>query len=179
MNRVHVYEQFAKLLGYPDDGYVATAELCRRAAAQCSDEAERNLGEFHSRIEGRTTEQLQELFVQTFDLNPVCVLEVGWHLYGDNYDRGAFLVKMRGQLRRHGIAESTELPDHLTHVLALLARMEPEEASAFAAQSVIPALDKMLAGIAGKASPYEFLLSALRQTLAFAPTPALQGVNHE
>ena len=32
---------------------------------------------------------------------------------------------------------------------ALLARMEPEKAGAFAAQNVIPALDKMLAGIAG------------------------------
>ncbi len=179
MNRAHAYEQFAKLLDYPVDGYIETAELCRRAVGHCSDEVERKLGEFHSRIEGRTTEQLQELFVQTFDLNPVCVLEVGWHLYGDNYDRGAFLVKTREQLRRHGIAESAELPDHLTHVLALLARMEPEEGSAFAAQSVIPALDKMLAGIAGKASPYEFLLIALRQTLAVAHAPALQGVNHE
>ncbi|MBI4166316.1 MAG: nitrate reductase molybdenum cofactor assembly chaperone [Acidobacteria bacterium] len=179
MNRVHVYEQFAKLLEYPGGEYVETAELCRRAVGHCSDEAERKLGEFQSRLEGRTAEQLQELFVQTFDLNPVCVLEVGWHLYGDNYDRGAFLVKTREQLRRHGVAESTELPDHLTHVLALLARMEPEEASTFAAQSVIPALDKMLAGITGKASPYEFLLSALRQTLASAHTPALQGVNHE
>ena len=174
-----VYTRFAKLLGYPGGEYVETAELCRRAVGHGSDEVERKLGEFHSRLEGRTAEQLQELFVQTFDLNPVCVLEVGWHLYGDNYDRGAFLVKMRGQLRRHGIAESRELPDHLTHALALLARMEPEEASAFAAQSVIPALDKMLAGITGKASPYEFLLIALRQTLAFAHTPALQGVNRE
>ncbi len=179
MDRAHVYEQFAKLLGYPDGKYVETAEHCRGAVAQYSDEAQGNLCEFHSRIESRTTEQLQELFVQTFDLNPVCVLEVGWHLYGDNYDRGAFLVKTREQLRRHGIAESTELPDHLTHVLALLARMDAEEASAFAAGSVIPALDKMLAGIAGKASSYEFLLIALRQTLALAHTPALQEVNHE
>lgn len=179
MSRAHVYEQFAKLLGYPHDGYVETAELCRRAVAEFSDEAQGNLGEFCSRIEEQKTEQLQESFVQTFDLNPICVLEVGWHLYGDNYDRGAFLVKTREQLRRHGVAESTELPDHLTHVLALLARMEPEEASAFAGQSVIPALDKMLAGIAGKTSPYEFLLVALRQTLAFAHQPAFQGVNHE
>ena len=179
MTRAYVYEQFAKLLGYPDGSYVKTAELCRGAVGRVSDEAERNLREFHSRIEGRTTEQLQELFVQTFDLNPVCVLEVGWHLYGDNYDRGAFLVKTREQLRRHGVAESSELPDHLTHVLALLVRMEPEEGSAFAGQTVIPALDKMLAGIAGKENPYELLLSALRQTLAFAHAPALQGVNHE
>jgi nitrate reductase molybdenum cofactor assembly chaperone len=179
MSCAHAYEQFARLLSYPDADYLEAATLCQRAAEQFSEEAERNLRAFHSQIEGRTTEQIQELFVQTFDLNPVCVLEVGWHLYGDNYDRGAFLVKTRGQLRRHGIAESHELPDHLTHVLALLARMEPEEASAFAAANVIPALDKMLGGMAGKESPYEFLLRALRATLAGAHAPVLQGVKHE
>jgi nitrate reductase molybdenum cofactor assembly chaperone len=179
MSCAHAYEQFARLLSYPDDDYIETAMLCQRAAEQFSEEAERNLRTFHSRIEGRTTEQLQELFVQTFDLNPVCVLEVGWHLYGDNYDRGAFLVKTREQLRRHKVDESSELPDHLTHVLALLARMEPEEASVFANGSVIPALGKMLAGMAGKQSPYEFLLIALREALARAHAPALQGVKNE
>ena len=176
MSRAHRYEHFAKLLNYPDDDYFATAQLSGEDAKEFCVEAEQYLREFHLRIGGRTTEQLQELFVQTFDLNPACVLEIGWHLYGDNYDRGAFLVKTREQLRCHGVAESGELPDHLTHVLALLARMEPVEASAFAAQSVIPALDKMLAGIAGKESPYEFLFKALRNTLAFAQTPG--GVAH-
>src|SRR6266568_3182701 len=56
----------------------------------------------------------QELYVQTFEFNPACTLELGWHLFGENYERGEFLVRMREQLRRHGIAESNELPDHLT-----------------------------------------------------------------
>ncbi|MFB3922658.1 MAG: nitrate reductase molybdenum cofactor assembly chaperone [Terriglobia bacterium] len=179
MGYAHLYEHFAKLLCYPDEDYIATGRLCRDAAKECCEEAKQKVGEFLSRMEGRPTEKLQELFVQTFDLNPVCVLEVGWHLYGDNYDRGAFLVRTRERLRRHNVQESSELPDHLTHILALLARMEADEASSFANESVAPALDKMLAGIAGKESPYEFLLTALRETLAFAHAPALQGVKHD
>jgi nitrate reductase molybdenum cofactor assembly chaperone len=179
MSRAHLYEHFAKLLSYPDDGYLATAALCCEAATEPSEEAENNLRQFQLQIKGRTTEQLQESFVQTFDLNPVCVLEIGWHIYGDNYDRGAFLVKTREQLRRHNVQESSELPDHLTHILVLLARMESNEASSFANESVIPALDKMLAGMAGKESPYEYLLIALRETLAVANVPALQGVKHD
>ncbi len=42
----------------------------------------------------------EELYTRTFDLNPVCALEIGWHLFGEDYERGAFLVRMRDQLRR-------------------------------------------------------------------------------
>ena len=77
----------------------------------------------------------QELYVQTFEFNPACTLELGWHLFGENYERGEFLVRMRDLLRRHGIAESTELPDHLTHVLALVGRLDHEEAAELAAKA--------------------------------------------
>jgi nitrate reductase molybdenum cofactor assembly chaperone len=176
MDRAELYSRFAELFTYPREEYARAVERCRAAADDFPPQARQDLARFADRVRGKTREQLEELFVGTFDLNPVCVLEIGWHLYGDNYDRGAFLVKLRECLRRHRIAESTELPDHLTHVLALLAHMDAEEAGAFAAESVIPALDKMLAGIAGKESPYEFLLSALRKTLASAHT--LEGVSH-
>lgn len=176
MDRAELYSLFAELFTYPREGYTRAVGRSRAMRGEFPPAAREDLAKFDERVRGRTTEQLEELFVGTFDLNPVCILEIGWHLYGDNYDRGAFLVKLRERLRRCAIPESTELPDHLTHVLALLGRMEAGEADAFAAESVIPALDKMLAGIAGKDSPYEFLLSALRKTLACAH--ALEGVSH-
>ncbi len=86
---------------------------------------------------------MQELYIQTFEFNPACTLEIGWHLFGENYERGEFLVRMRDELRRHGIVETTELPDHLTHVLQLIGRMEREEACRLAGEIVLPALDKM------------------------------------
>ena len=95
------------------------------------------------------SKELQELYAATFDLDPHCSLEVGWHLFGENYERGEFLVKMRVELRRLGVGESTELPDHLTHALAALGRMEPQEAAEFATACLFPALDKMCAATAG------------------------------
>jgi nitrate reductase assembly molybdenum cofactor insertion protein NarJ len=86
---------------------------------------------------------MQELYVQAFEFNPACTLEIGWHLFGENYERGEFMVRMREQLRRYGIAESTELPDHLTHLLLLISRMDSVEASEVAGQYVLPALGKI------------------------------------
>lgn len=174
-----LYDTFASLLKYPGEDYPQTLEQCRRMLVEVNAEAAGFLTGFIEQIRGWDTTRLQELFVQTFDLNPVCALEVGWHLFGDTYDRGAFLVKMREELRRYGVAESTEVPDHLTHVLALLGRMQPEEADAFAANAVLPAMEKMLAGLEGKRRPYENVLKAIRAVLAGHHASVAEEVKHE
>jgi nitrate reductase assembly molybdenum cofactor insertion protein NarJ len=94
---------------------------------------------------------MQELYVQTFEFNPACTLEIGWHIFGENYERGEFLVRMREQLRSHGIAESCELPDHLCHILPLLDRLDSEEAAALVGQFVLPALAKVKDALNGSA----------------------------
>jgi nitrate reductase assembly molybdenum cofactor insertion protein NarJ len=105
----------------------------------------------------------QELYVQTFEFNPACTLEIGWHLFGENYERGEFLVRMREQLRRCGIAESSELPDHLTHLLVLIERMEHEEGAELAGQYLLPALAKIQDGL--KDNAYGSLIAAIQAKL--------------
>jgi nitrate reductase assembly molybdenum cofactor insertion protein NarJ len=101
---------------------------------------------------------MQELYVQTFEFNPACTLEIGWHIFGENYERGEFLVRMREQLRRYGIAETSELPDHLCHILPLLDRLDSEEAADLAGQFVLPALAKIKEALNGGA--YQELIAA-------------------
>ena len=105
----------------------------------------------------------QELYVQTFEFNPACTLEIGWHLFGENYERGEFLVRMREQLRRHGIAESTELPDHLTQLLPLIGRMDYAEAAELAGQFVLPALGKIIDSL--KDNPYSAVIRGIAEKL--------------
>ena len=121
-----------------------------------------HLQEFKKFVEHLTIEEMEELYTRTFDINPVANLEIGWHLYGEQYERGAFLVKMRGLLRTHHIEESAELPDHLTHVLCLLGKMEKAVADEFAAKYLLPALDKILEGFKEQSNPYEHVLRSLK-----------------
>jgi nitrate reductase delta subunit len=65
---------------------------------------------FVSEIEKMGVTDLEEFYTRTFDINPVSALEIGWHLYGEQYERGAFLVKMRELSRTLGVEESTSLP---------------------------------------------------------------------
>lgn len=162
---VDIYGRLADLLVYPTtdfpDRVRSAIELLRRSNPTAAD----FVTEFAHLIEGQPPQRLEELFTRTFDINPICCLEVGWQLHGDNYDRGAFLVRMRQLLRGFGLEESSELPDHLTHMLALLGRMQPRDADELATKSLLPAVTKMLEGMKGDQSPYEHVLLAIQSML--------------
>lgn len=174
----NIYDLAAGLLFYPGTDYGAQIERCRQEFAAVLPQAEDFLTAFADAVGKLTPEEVEELFTRTFELNPLCALEVGWHLFGENYSRGEFLVQMRQALRQHDLAESTELPDHLGHVLSVLGRLKQAESSFFAEHYVLPALDKMLAGLAGKDNPYENLLAAVRRLASCRPTPVALEVNH-
>ncbi len=161
MEQAGIYDSLASLLVYPGEDYRQRVARTVETLAQAEPGAAALLEDFSRGTERLSTEDLQELYTQTFDLNPVCSLEVGWHLFGEQYERGEFLVKMRQQLRRFALPESAELPDHFSHVLAVLGRMEQQEADEFAAACFHPALDKMRAAWSGKNNPYESVLGAI------------------
>lgn len=116
---------------------------------------------FRDFVNGNSLTDIEELFTTTFDMNKDTCLEIGWHLYGEDYNRGDFLVKMRQALQEFNIAESGELPDHLSHCLLLLAALEPPEARIFAGSYISKALDKILSGL-NEVNPYFALLQSLK-----------------
>ncbi len=156
------YDKLARLFEYPDTSYV---RYCREAG----------LHEFAAEMEKLTTSGIQEAFIATFDWNPATALDLGWHLYGEQYERGEFLVRMRVELRRYGVAESTELPDHMTHTLKLLARMDDGAAEKFAREFTAPAVAKLLAAVQQKQTPFAAIVAAVREALpAKAEIPVLK-----
>ena len=161
-----VFERIGRLLTYPGADYW---DRCHASFPFGDSEADSLLLRFAGQMQSLPLERVQELYTHTFDLNPVCSLEVGWQLYGEEYARGSFLVAMREQLRRHRIPESSELPDHLSHALALLDRMEPEEAREFTEAFLMPAMKKMLAALEEKNNPYRDLLLAIAKLLPPGP----------
>ena len=150
-------EAIAALLTYPRSDYPEAA----KHAAACAGSAAPALVAFATEILCKSSSGLQELYTNTFDLQPACSLDLGWHLFGEDYRRGLFLARMRRELRAYGIGESCELPDHLHHALLLLARMEPAQAEEFAAAVVMPALERMLKCLPPD-NPFNRLLNGLR-----------------
>lgn len=153
----------AAAFGYPDDAeherhlLAVAAELTEAAPALA--EAVEAIGRYLSE---HGLQHAQELYTQTFDMNPAASLDIGWHLFGESYKRGAFLVGLREDLREHDLDEGHELPDHLPTVLRLLARLaDGEHAELLHGACVAPSLLQILRTLRGKAdNPYVALLEA-------------------
>ncbi len=149
-------ETIGELLRYPDERY---ALLLDEAVSHSLDECRAALERLRERTSVLSLSELQGLYTRTFDLSPLCSLEVGWQLYGEDYARGSFLAYMRSVLAAHGVAERGELPDHLAHVLPAIARM-PAGADDLRQRAALPAVRKMLKVFEGQANPYADLLRA-------------------
>jgi nitrate reductase delta subunit len=119
------------------------------------------MSRFGAYVEQHALWEVEEAFTGTFDVNPACALEVGWHLFGEEYARGLFLVRMREEMRKYGVEESSELPDHITHVLSVIGAMPDDAAARFVTACVQPAVNKMLQAFEGKDSPYGDVISCL------------------
>lgn len=162
----HIFNTLGALLEYPGDGFdQRLAEAQKAVPADVHPQAHECIRHFGDTVEGQKITELEELYTRTFDINPVCSLEVGWQLYGEEYKRGQFLVTMRSLLRRFAIPESVELPDHLPQVLRLLDKMDGRQAMEFADTYAIPAIAKMIRGFKDKENPYQHVLKAVLQVL--------------
>jgi nitrate reductase delta subunit len=159
-------DRLASLFRYPDAGFAARL-------ASASDDPE-PVRAFAAAVADLPLAVLQERFVETFDLDPACAPELGWHLFGERYERGEWLAGLRDDLRRVGLLEGAELPDHLVNVLRLLGRADPPRAAELAA-FIAPALETLHGGLRRRESPYAHLLAAARLALAVEPVAAGGG----
>ena len=147
-------DALAGLFHYPRDDFAQRLETISNLADARSEGRSEAVRSLLEKTRGLDRGGVEEMFTRTFEINPVCALEIGWHIYGEDYARGALLVRLRSELRDHGIEEITELPDHLTHVLQLLGRLEPELADDLAGRYILPALRKMIEAVEVTDCPY-------------------------
>ena len=163
------FSALADLLAYPEEGYAS--RLAHALAVLERDEAAAPVMEPGSALRAWAAsvsdEDAQELYTRTFDLSPVATLDLGWHVFGESYKRGALLVGLRGELREHGIDAGTELPDHLPLVLRLLAVMpHGEDREALRKGIVGPAMRSIAVAFHGSNHPFAPLLRAAAECVA-------------
>ncbi len=168
MRIAETYTFLSRIIGYPEEkevlqtGSEAVSKSLRGQGIPCP------LSPFAEFVARSTLAALQEDYVATFDFNPAVALYLGHHLYGDNQKKGLYLIRLKQEFRRQGFTPpENELPDHLPVVfqfLAHLARQEQAEIrQAFISESVLPGLERLVAGLAArKNSPWKPVVEASR-----------------
>jgi len=152
--------KFADILEYPADAW--HGELKRlNESLQGSGIAVDHFARFHARTYGMPLVELQELYAQSFDLNPNCALEIGYHLFGEDYKRGAFLANLREAQLDLDLGQEQQLPDYLPVLLRMLIELKDDELrGSLAGHCIVPGIRKII-GAFKDDNPFVDLLKAV------------------
>lgn len=161
---ITIHDLVADLLEYPSARGSAAVEALARRVASTVPAAADSLGTLLELAAAGREGELEESYAAAFDNNADRALEIGWHAFGENYTRGAFLVRMRERLRECSVRESGELPDHLSHVLRVLGRCEDHQARMLTEAIVLPGVDRILAATP-PGDPWRGAVEAARHVL--------------
>jgi nitrate reductase molybdenum cofactor assembly chaperone len=153
-------------LEYPGDDWSIRLYGCKQWLTIQEPEVAVQFITFFRKVMDLSVEDLQELYTQTFDLNPVCTLDIGYHLFGENYKRGELLARLRETEAPYELGQTNQLPDHLPVLLRLLAKLDDEELRmALTCEILIPALGKMLEALRQTRNPYRDLIEVIANAL--------------
>jgi nitrate reductase delta subunit len=162
-------DALAALVEYPDAEFAASLRHGIAVARETDPELAALIDRFADEIAFLPLGQLQEAYVEAFDLDPRCALDLGWHLHGERRERGELLATLRERLRAAGLTESSQLPDHLTHLLRLMARQRDEDRAGLASVCAAP-LEHIRDMLRRRRSPYALLIGAVHSAIAACGT---------
>jgi nitrate reductase molybdenum cofactor assembly chaperone len=144
--RQRTFRLLADTLEYPQPGLVEAVRECVALLAADNRAAAAFLHEFGTFVEETPRGQLEEIYTATFDLNATCYPYVGYHLFGESYQRSVFMRELNKRYRAHGFAAGAagELPDYLAVLLRFLAVCDDATLSEeIVHEALLPALERM------------------------------------
>ena len=153
------------LLRYPTPEVAAArTELAAEIAALPAGAVRQALERFVARWTGDPT-TLAARYVETFDLRRRASLNLTYYAHGDTRERGMALLRLKKLYRTAGLPmSSSELPDHLTVMLAFAALAEPGRGEALLAEHR-PAIELLRLSLHDLRSPYAHVLDAIAACL--------------
>jgi nitrate reductase delta subunit len=169
------YKLLSVLLRYPDRRLVdARAELAAAVEALPRSRQRDALQRFVAYLAAGSPRELEQHFVETFDLRRRASLYLTYYVHGDTRKRGMALLRLKRLYAAAGLElASGELPDYLPLMLEFGAHA-PAGAGETLLREHRPALELLHRSLRDADSPYADLLEALRAGL-----PRLSALERE
>lgn len=145
MEKYKHYIALADLFRYPSGNFPEVVNNCVQVLLEKYPKAAEELVPFAAYVKSHTADEREELYTKTFDVQPVCYLDLGYVIFGEDYKRGAFLLHMQHEQLIAQNDCGSDLADNLCNVLTLYCKSND---SAFldelAVKMIIPGIKKMI-----------------------------------
>jgi nitrate reductase assembly molybdenum cofactor insertion protein NarJ len=166
MEKLLHYKLLAKLFTYPSEPLLPVLKQLESVANGLPSDAWMAFEGCIKLFADKPLYQLEEFYVETFLMNPVTSLDVGFVLFGQDLRRNQFLVNMQNEQQLAGNDCGIELADHLANVLNVLPFMQDEETRNELAKGLLmPAIADMHTRCANSSNNYQHPLALLLAVL--------------
>lgn len=175
-DQASAWQAISLLLDYPDETLVERVPVLADVVDGLPEKVRMPLGRFLAHLTGTDLGRLQRDYVDTFDVTRRCCLHLTYFLHGDTRNRGAALVRIKQDYRRHGVQftdEDAELPDHLCVVLEFGATVDADTTWKLLNDHRV-GIELLRVALVERDSPWLDVVEALRATL-----PVLAGDDHQ
>ena len=158
---------FAEVLDYPGPSLARSAVECARQLDDPFPGSAEPMRAFVAFVEGNKLQELQEIYIQTFDITPATTPYVGYHLFGETPKRSVFMAKLQEAYQSHQLSTGAELPDHLCVLMKFLSVAQNEETVIpLLDEGILPILKKMEQAFHKDKDSYGLVIRSLRLFLA-------------
>lgn len=159
MTELNHYISLAEMFRYPSEDLQKYAGEWSKIIRGYDPELMLYLDPFLRHVKNESIECQEEYFVSTFYVQPMCCLDIGYVLFGEDYRRGQFMANLNMEHRLAGNERGTELPDHLPVLLTLIPKLQDKEfAEELVVSLIVPALNELIAGFRTDENLYKGLL---------------------
>ena len=145
------YKLLSVIFSYPDDEKLLkeSSEKLYRISLDIH-----RLDDFMEFIRGSSLSAIQEEYVSTFELQPLCAPYISHHIYGESYKKGEYMVFLKEIYRNHSFEYTiNELPDHIAVISEFLSVLDRNR-SEFISR-IMPGLIKMSEKVENKNTSYK------------------------
>lgn len=156
------YTTLARMFEYPTPDLRKDLISCKDIVMKYDQELLPEFEHFNKHVIEKPLSFQQEYYVSTFDVQPLCTLDIGYVLFGEDYRRGEFMVNIKKEHLNAANDCGSELPDHLTNILKLLPKMKNAElAEELCVSLLVPAISEIILKFKKAENHYKGLLEIL------------------
>jgi nitrate reductase molybdenum cofactor assembly chaperone NarJ/NarW len=156
-NQRQLYRCFSQLLDYPTPALAEQIRQCIEALQIHYAHAAEPMAKFLTFVESTPDGRLEEVYTETFDINPACHIFAGHILFGESFKRGSFMARLEEEYQTHHFDKGAELSDHIPVMLNFLSTLDLNSTNAddLIRDCLVPVFQKMNANFKDdSANPY-------------------------